>query len=85
MALFIFTSFVCRCAVAASNKGYVYFGIQFYGECWSSAEAPNRFHTYGPSDNCVNTEFQSCDDQASDETCAGKDRANYVYEIVPGM
>lgn len=75
---------VCRCAVATNNKGYVYFGIQFYGECWSSADAGDRFHIYGPNDKCVNTEYKSCDDQASGEACAGAGHANYVYEIVPG-
>jgi len=74
---------VCRCAIATNNKGYVYFGIQFYGECWSSADAGDRFHIYGPNDKCVNTEYKSCDDQASGEACAGAGHANYVYEIVP--
>ncbi|XP_073245330.1 uncharacterized protein [Porites lutea] len=73
---------VCRCAMAASKKGYVYFGIQFYGECWSSADAESRFHMYGATNNCVNTDYNPCDDQASNEACAGANHSNYVYEIV---
>ena len=76
---------VCRCAKAASNKGYVYFGIQFYGECWSSVDAESRFHMYGATNNCVNTGYNPCDDQASNEACAGANHSNYVYEIVNGM
>lgn len=75
---------VCRCAIAASKKGYVYFGIQFYGECWSSADADSRFHMYGATNNCVNTDYNPCDDQASNEACAGANHSNYVYEIVKG-
>ena len=74
---------ICRCAKAADNKGYEFFGIQHYGECWSSADAASRFHIYGPNDKCINTEFKSCDNQASDEACSGVNYANYVYEIFP--
>ncbi|XP_078375057.1 uncharacterized protein LOC144658501 isoform X1 [Oculina patagonica] len=73
---------VCRCAVATSNRGYVFFGIQFYGECWSSADAAQRFFIYHPNDKCVNTEYKPCD-KASDNACAGVAHMNYVYEIVP--
>ena len=83
---FLYSSrLVCRCAIAASKKGYVYFGIQFYGECWSSADADSRFHMYGATNNCVNTDYNPCDDQARNEACAGANHSNYVYEIVKGM
>ena len=39
---------------------------------------------YGPNNKCVNTKYKSCDDRARDETCAGVNLANYVYEIVQG-
>ncbi|XP_044178443.1 uncharacterized protein LOC114976229 isoform X3 [Acropora millepora] len=74
---------ICRCAKAADNKGYEFFGIQHYGECWSSADAASRFHIYGPNDKCINNEFKSCDNLASDEACSGVNYANYVYEIFP--
>ena len=74
---------ICRCAKAAGKKGYEFFGIQHYGECWSSADAASRFHIYGPNDKCINNEFKSCDNLASDEACSGVNYANYVYEIFP--
>lgn len=73
---------VCRCAVAAVNRGYTFFGIQFYGECWSSSDAASRFYIYHKNDKCVNTEYKPCD-KASDKPCAGVAHANFVYEIVP--
>lgn len=75
-------SLVCRCAKAAANRGFVFFGIQFYGECWSSADAAQRFFKYHSNDKCVDTEYEACD-TASDKACAGVARMNYVYEIVP--
>lgn len=75
-------SLVCRCAEAASNRGLVFFGIQFYGECWSSADAAQRFFIYHSNDKCVDTEYEACD-TASDKACAGVAHMNYVYELVP--
>ena len=74
---------ICRCAKAAGKKGYDFFGIQHYGECWSSADAASRFHIYGPNDECINNEFKSCDNLASDGACSGVNYVNYVYEIFP--
>lgn len=74
---------VCRCATAAANKSYAFFGIQHYGECWSSADAASRFHIYGPNKNCINAEFKSCNNLVREEACAGVNWTNYVYEIVP--
>ena len=75
-------SLVCRCAEAAANRGFVFFGIQFYGECWSSADAAQHFFKYHSNDKCVDTEYEACD-TASDKACAGVAHMNYVYEIVP--
>ncbi|KAJ7385805.1 hypothetical protein OS493_013839 [Desmophyllum pertusum] len=72
---------VCRCAVAASKRGFVFFGIQFWGECWSGADADQRFYMYDASNACANTEFKQCD-TSSAKACAGKQYKNYVYEIV---
>ena len=40
---------------------------------------------YRATNNCVNTDYNPCDDQASNEACAGAKHSNYVYEIVKGM
>lgn len=61
----------------------LFFGIQHYGECWSSADAASRFHIYGQNKNCINAEFKSCNNLVREEACAGVNWTNYVYEIVP--
>jgi len=40
------------CALEAQKKNYMYFSIQFYGECWSGETAPLTYDRYGPSSNC---------------------------------
>ena len=79
-----FFSLVCRCATAAANKGYSFFGIQFYGECWSAADAAQRFNIYSKSDKCVDTEFKVGCDTIKNKPCAGVAHVNFVYQIVPG-
>jgi len=46
------SSVIDRCAKTAKAKGYKYFGIQFYGECWSGPHAEDTYRKYGPSDKC---------------------------------
>ncbi|KAM7426302.1 hypothetical protein ABFA07_022402 [Porites harrisoni] len=66
--------------MTAKNKSYDYMGVQYYGECWSSSDAINRYNLYGPKDNCVNTAFEICSDNDS-LACTGALFSNYVYEI----
>lgn len=75
---------VCRCATAAANKGYSFFGIQFYGECWSSADAAQRLNIYGVSNKCVDTDYKAGCDKVNDKPCAGVAHVNFVYQIVSG-
>lgn len=77
-------SLVCRCATAAANKGYSFFGIQFYGECWSSADAAQRLNIYGVSNKCVDTDYKAGCDKVNDKPCAGVAHVNFVYQIVSG-
>ena len=56
-----------QCAHVALAKGYEYFGVQFYGECWSSANAADTYNKHGSSTNCVEG--------------VGKDMANFVYQF----
>ena len=69
--------------MTAKNKSYDYMGVQYYGECWSSSDAINRYNLYGPKDNCVNTAFEICSDNDS-VACTGALFSNYVYEIFEG-
>ena len=90
LQIFSCHSFSCRCAKTAKDNGYDYIGVQYYGECWSSRDAINRYNLYGPRDNCVttlftpgNTAFKECSDNNS-LACTGALFSNYVYEIVSG-
>lgn len=55
------------CAKESSKKGYLYFGLQFYGECWSGPEAHKTYERYGKSNSCT--------------LGVGKKRANMVYML----
>lgn len=55
------------CAKEASKKGYLYFGLQFYGECWSGPKAHKTYERYGKSNSCT--------------LGVGKKRANMVYML----
>lgn len=59
---------VKKCAQEAKTKNYMYFGIQFYGECWSGATAPKTYDRYGKSSSCTSV--------------VGKAFANLVYRFV---
>ncbi|XP_031574004.1 uncharacterized protein LOC116307825 isoform X2 [Actinia tenebrosa] len=74
---------VCRCARKAAEKKYNYFGIQYFGECWSGAEAGDTFGRDGLADTCVTYGYNACpaDPKANTDQCAGKQFTNYVYGI----
>ena len=74
-------SLACRCAEKSSAKGYEYFGLQFYGECWSDPEAAVKFDHYGRSEDCMGIDYKQCDDEESSE-CVGGANKNYVYRVV---
>ena len=61
------TNEVEKCARAANQRGYTFFGVQHGGECWSSADAEQTYRKHGRSYIC------------RDGTGAGW--ANDVYEI----
>ena len=67
------------CANATSKQGFEYFGIQFYGECWSGV-SEIAYDAVGKSDNCKGPNFTKCDD-APCSYCVGQPKVNYVYKI----
>jgi len=69
----------CKCAELAKKKGYRYFGLQFYGECWSGPENPS-FDRDGPSDQCLNGYYKECDNTDTN-ICIGKQFTNYIYKL----
>ncbi|KXJ17026.1 uncharacterized protein LOC110234700 [Exaiptasia diaphana] len=40
---------VDSCATQIKKEGYEYFGVQFYGECWSGKDAATSFAKVGPA------------------------------------
>ncbi|XP_028412231.1 MAM and LDL-receptor class A domain-containing protein 1-like [Dendronephthya gigantea] len=57
---------VRECACVAYDKGYKYFAVQFYGECWG-ARSMIEYDKYGASNDCWSG--------------VGKDFTNYVYKF----
>ena len=53
------------CAIAARERGLVYFAVQNFGECWGDETSNTTYSEHGPSDQCVNG--------------VGKPHANMVY------
>ena len=62
------------------QRGFRYFGLQFYGECWSGDHSEDLFASR-TSDKCIGHKYARCDDNALD-ACTGEASHNYVYEIV---
>lgn len=75
-----FTKLLCRCAREAHHKGYTMFGVQEHGQCWSVADAEQKYNNHGPSDKCFQKYNQTCPQDSN--ACAGGADANYVYRIV---
>lgn len=72
--------FACRCAKAAKDNNSTFFGMQFYGECWSGLNGHLTYANNGPSTTgCVDTCYEPCKDHS--EFCSGKHFANYVYKL----
>jgi len=46
------------CRAEAEKQGYIYFGIQYWQECWGSHEAYKTYDKHGCKDNCeVNGDY----------------------------
>ncbi|KAJ7327711.1 hypothetical protein OS493_026589 [Desmophyllum pertusum] len=41
------------CGGLAHNKSLSYFGLQYYGQCWSGATAGQTYSRDGPAETCV--------------------------------
>lgn len=69
----------CACEKKSREKGYKYFGLQFYGECWSGDS--HQYYRDGKKDGkCYGPDFKPCDDNADTE-CVGEAFTNYIYEV----
>lgn len=43
---------VNQCARVAQDKGYEYFSVQFYGECYGGIDAGSTYDKHGKSTGC---------------------------------
>ncbi|XP_020893909.1 uncharacterized protein LOC110233006 isoform X1 [Exaiptasia diaphana] len=69
----------CRCAESAAKNGYQYFGIQFYGECWSGPfNQGNAVLSSVISDKCLGKDYKKCSDFA--EYCVGRADTILIYK-----
>ncbi|XP_068719759.1 uncharacterized protein [Montipora capricornis] len=46
-------SVIEKCASLAHKKSLSYFGLKYYGECWSGETAGQTYSRDGPSDSCI--------------------------------
>ncbi|XP_032233886.1 uncharacterized protein LOC116616115 isoform X2 [Nematostella vectensis] len=76
------SGFACRCAKVARTKGYSFFSLQFYGECWSGPDVITsvKYNKHGESDKCITDDYQKCGKFS--RFCVGEQWTNFVYEIV---
>ena len=65
---------VNQCARVAQDKGYEYFAVQYYGECYGGKNAENTYSKYGKSTYCWKFDKQN-------GFGVGRDLANFVYRI----
>ena len=67
---------VNQCAQVASDIGYEYFGVQFYGECHSGRNAKESYAKHGNiTEGCWKFDNQT-------GFAVGKKGTNFVYRIL---
>lgn len=75
--------FACRCAEAAKKANHTFFGMQFYGECWSGKDSHLTYGIDGPRNGgCINQCYEPC--AKHNKFCSGRNFENFVYRIVDG-
>lgn len=76
-----FHSLACSCANITRSKGFTYFGLQFFGECWSGVKPDIGYDHDGISRGCVGSNPKMpCEHKH--QVCVGKGKRNYVYKLV---
>ena len=71
---------MCDCVAKVSQKGYSVFGLKFYGECWSGAQAHCTYRKFGRSTGCVNEKLKPNCLDGSTQICSGHSKQQlYVY------
>ncbi|XP_078379193.1 uncharacterized protein LOC144662284 [Oculina patagonica] len=71
---------VCRCAQVSKAKGFKYFGIENFAECWSGQNADKTYSKDGSSEFCITKEFSQCDSEDRN-VCCGNKTTTFIYSI----
>ena len=79
-------SLACACRKKTLERGFRYFGLQFWGECWIGTLSfdsliPVIKDSKWRSSHCYNHEYAKCDDAHSSD-CVGKASMDYIYKVV---
>jgi hypothetical protein len=71
----------CTCAGKAHSLRHEYFGLQFFGECWSGVQNPTFGRDgLGKAGDCINGAEKTCNDH-DDNECIGDQFTNYIYKV----
>lgn len=76
-----FHSLACSCANATRSKGFTYFGLQFFGECWSGVKPGIGYDHDGAANGCMGLNpNMPC--EPKHPVCVGRGKRNFVYKLV---
>ena len=76
-----FHSLACSCANVTRSKGFTYFGLQFFGECWSGVKPGIDYKHDGVSNGCVGSNPKlPC--EPKNPVCVGRGKRNFVYKLI---
>lgn len=71
----------CSCANVTRSKGFTYFGLQFFGECWSGVKPGIGYNHDGDANGCVGSNpMLPC--EPKHPVCVGRAKMNFVYKLV---
>ena len=75
----------CRCNEEAGKKGFTYFTLAFWGECYGGSDeaaVTQLLRDRAQIQQCKSRNFQMCNDGDIYE-CAGQAHAEYLYKVAP--
>ncbi|XP_022796155.1 uncharacterized protein LOC111334626 [Stylophora pistillata] len=75
---------VCRCAQISRSKGFDYFGLANFGECWSGKDAGKTYEKESSSPFCITKEFAECNTE-DESVCSGNKTTAFIYSVKENM
>ena len=74
----------CRCYEKAKAKGFEYFSIRYWGECWGGKDLKNLesalTNPSRKSSSCHSINYKECN-LSSETECAGQVDTEYLYTV----